>query len=160
MATHIEGNGTLAQVPTDPKHRPRYAPDELQTYFRRIRLPKRYTTSPVCTQPELARTKEHGLPLIQALMLHHLANVPFENLEIHYSARKTISLNMDDLYVKFAERGLKYGRGGRCMVTDYSTQRPQGQSLTMSRKTTAFSAQSYALWASKSATALVVSRER
>ena len=115
MATHVEGNGTLAAVPTDPKDRPKYSPKELQTYFARIKLPKPFTESPVISQPELAATKEHGLPLIHAMMLYHLANVPFENLELHYSAHKTISLNMDDLFEKFAERGLKYGRGGRCM---------------------------------------------
>ncbi|KAK5174062.1 uncharacterized protein LTR77_001142 [Saxophila tyrrhenica] len=115
MASHIEPPSNLAQVPTDPKDRPRYTPEELQTYFTRISLPSPYTTSPVLTDPSLAQTKEHGLPLIHAMMLHHLSTVPFENLELHYSAHKTISLNMDDLFEKFARNGLKYGRGGRCM---------------------------------------------
>ena len=112
---HMEPSNLLAQVPTDQKDRPKYTPQELQTYFRRIKLPQRHLKSPVISDPTLAQTKEHGLPLIHALTRHHAANVPFENLELHYSAHKTISLNMDDLYAKFAERGLKYGRGGRCM---------------------------------------------
>ena len=105
----------LVQVPLDPKDRPRYSKKQLQTYFERIELPQKYRESPVLSKPELACTKEHGLPLVVALTRHHAKNVPFENLELHYSAHKTISLNMDDLFAKFAERGLRYGRGGRCM---------------------------------------------
>ena len=105
----------LAQVPTDPNDRPRYSKEQLNTYFKRIKLPQKYFDSPVLSNPALAQTKEHGLPFVSALSRYHLANVPFENLELHYSAHKTISLNMDDLFAKFAERGLKYGRGGRCM---------------------------------------------
>ena len=107
----------LAQVPLDPNDRPRYTPEQLQTYFKRIRLPQKYLDSPIISSSNasLAQTTEHGLPLVHALTRYHAASVPFENLELHYSAHKTISLNMDDLFAKFAERGLKYGRGGRCM---------------------------------------------
>jgi arylamine N-acetyltransferase len=112
---HSASNTYLAQVPTDPKDRPRYSKEQLSTYFKRIKLPKKYLDSPVLSDPSLARTKEHGVPLVDALTRYHLANVPFENLELHYSAHKTISLNMDNLFEKFAERGIKYGRGGRCM---------------------------------------------
>ena len=112
---HTQSNGMLAQVPTKLEDRPRYGQDKLQTYFKRIKLPSKYLESPVLNDPAFAQTKEHGLSLIHGLARYHAANVPFENLELHYSAHKTISLNMDDLYAKFAERGLKYGRGGRCM---------------------------------------------
>jgi len=99
----------------DPKDRPGYSKEQLQTYFKRIKLPQEYLDSPVLSDPSLAKTKEHGLPLVYALTRYHACNIPFENLELHYSAHKTISLNMDDLFTKFAERGLQYGRGGRCM---------------------------------------------
>ncbi|KAK4958911.1 hypothetical protein LTR10_003708 [Elasticomyces elasticus] len=103
------------QMTIDPDERPKYSKDQLQTYFKRIKLPQKYLDSPVHSDASLAPTKDHGLPLLQALVRYHVCNVPFENLEIQYSAHKTITLNMDDLYVRFAERGLKYGRGGRCM---------------------------------------------
>lgn len=103
------------QMEIDPKSRPVYTKEQLRTYFQRIHLPQKYLDSPVLSNPSLALTKEHGLPLVHALTRYHACNVPFENLELHYSARKKISLNMDDLYVRFAEKGLQYGRGGRCM---------------------------------------------
>lgn len=102
-------------VPLDPKDRPRYSNDQLQKYFARISLPDQYRSSPVVQDSSLAQTKEHGLPLLKALHRYHLANIPFENLELHYSAHKKVSLNMDVLYDKFVERGMKHGRGGRCM---------------------------------------------
>lgn len=112
---HTTPNAMLAQVPLEPQKRPRYNKDQLQTYFKRIRLPQKYLDSPVLSDPTLATTKEHGLPLVNALTRYHTTQVPFENLELHYSAHKTVSLNMDDLFTKFAERGIKYRRGGRCM---------------------------------------------
>ena len=112
---HAAANEYLAQVPTDPNARPQYSKEQLNTYFKRIKLPQKYLDSPVLSDPSLAQTKKHGLPLVDALTRYHLANVSFENLELHYSTHRTISLNMDDLFEKFAERGLKYGRGGRCM---------------------------------------------
>ncbi|KAK4545854.1 hypothetical protein LTR36_002418 [Oleoguttula mirabilis] len=112
---HALPNTVQTQMPLNPEDRPKYTHEQLQNYFKRIRLPLKYQESPIASDRSLARTKEHGLPFIQALTRYHTCNVPFENLELHYSAHKTISLNMDDLYTKFAERGLQYGRGGRCM---------------------------------------------
>jgi arylamine N-acetyltransferase len=105
----------LTQFPIDPKDRPRYIAEQLQTYFKRINLPQKYRDSPLVSDPSLAKTKEHGFPFLKTVTRYHTCNVPFENLELHYSAHKKISLNMNDLYTKFAERGLQYGRGGRCM---------------------------------------------
>lgn len=102
-------------VPIDSRERPGYSSEQLQKYFDRINLPEKFRGSPVFKDASLAETKEHGLPLLKTLHRYHLANVPFENLELHYSVHKTVSLNMDVLYNKFAERGVKYGRGGRCM---------------------------------------------
>lgn len=112
---HTTPTTKLAQVPIDPKDRPRYSKEQLEIYFDRIKLPSKHRSSPVLSDPSLARTQAHGLPLIHALTRYHAAHVPFENLELHYSAHKTISLNMDELFEKFAARGLRYGRGGRCM---------------------------------------------
>ncbi|TKA71112.1 hypothetical protein B0A55_07865 [Friedmanniomyces simplex] len=112
---HTTSGNRQAQMAINSENRPKYSDDQLQTYFKRIKIPHKYLDSPVLSDPSLARTKEHGLPLMQALARYHVCNVPFENLEIHYSKHKSMSLNMDDLYTRFAERGLKYGRGGRCM---------------------------------------------
>jgi arylamine N-acetyltransferase len=108
----------LTQMPTDPNKRPRYDSDQLRAYFHRINLPSRHLSSPVLGDPKLAGVKEHALPLLQALLLHHLASIPFENLELHYSSQKAVSLNMDDLYQKFVVRGMRYSRGGRCMESN------------------------------------------
>lgn len=102
-------------LPVNPAERPRYSSEQLIKYFKRIELPERYATSPILDDAALATTKEHGLPLLKALHRHHLASIRFENLELHYSAHKKISLRMDDLFTKFVERGSEYGRGGRCM---------------------------------------------
>jgi arylamine N-acetyltransferase len=112
---HTTPSAKATQMATDAKDRPRYSAEQLQVYFKRIELPQQYLNSTILSDPGLAQTKEHGLPFITALTRYHTCNVPFENLELHYSAHKTISLNMDDLYTKFADRGIKYGRGGRCM---------------------------------------------
>lgn len=106
------------RMEVDPSLRPRYTKLQLETYFERILLPQRYMASPVFSDPSLAKTREHGLPLVQALTRHHLCNVPFENLRLHYSVCKTISLDMADLFTNFAQDGLQSGRGGRCMETN------------------------------------------
>ena len=102
-------------MPIEITDRPRYDPEQLKAYFERIKLPREHASSPILDDPKLANTEEHGLPLLRALQLHHLANIPFENLELHYSAKKSISLDMNDLYQKFVIRGERYSRGGRCM---------------------------------------------
>ena len=105
----------MTQMPIDPRDRPRYSAEQLQAYFKRINLPAQHLSTPVLKDRSLASTKEHGLPLLRALQLHHIATTRFENLELHYSTHRTISLNMQDLFVKFVDRGMQYGRGGRCM---------------------------------------------
>ncbi|OAA47154.1 N-hydroxyarylamine O-acetyltransferase [Metarhizium rileyi] len=104
-----------SQPETRPESRPQYTNEQLQTYFSRIRLPQEYLESPVLSDPSLALGREHGLPLLCGLTRYHACNVPFENIELHYSEHKTISLDMGHLYDRFALDGPRYGRGGRCM---------------------------------------------
>ncbi|EME83004.1 uncharacterized protein MYCFIDRAFT_182695 [Pseudocercospora fijiensis CIRAD86] len=104
----------LTQMATNAKDRPRYSKQQLERYFDRIELPQTYRDSPVMSDPTLARTKEHGLPLIQAMTRYHTSHIPFENLQMHYSGTRKISLNMDDLYDRFADT-VGCGSGGRCM---------------------------------------------
>ncbi|EOA88150.1 hypothetical protein ACJQWK_01562 [Exserohilum turcicum] len=89
----------------------RYSTSEIQEYFQRIKLPRQYLDSPVLCDAALAQTKQHGLALLHAITRYHACNVPFENLELHYSARKVITLQMADLYAKIVTQR----RGGRCM---------------------------------------------
>lgn len=102
---------TLTQLALEDNDRPRYSATQLQDYFARIRLPQKYLESPLLSDQSQAATKEHGLPFLEALTRFHTCEVPFENLELHYSAHKTITLNVDDLYTKIVTRR----RGGRCM---------------------------------------------
>lgn len=101
----------LTQLSITDEERPRYSLAELQMYFQRISLPMRYLESPILSDTTLATTVQHGLPFLQALVRYHTCNVPFENLELHYSAHKTVSLDPQDLYAKI----VKQQRGGRCM---------------------------------------------
>ncbi|KAJ4991301.1 arylamine n-acetyltransferase 1 [Stagonosporopsis vannaccii] len=102
---------SLTQLPLNDEDRPRYSTHQLQDYFSRIELPHKYLESPLLSNKSHATTKEHGLPFLQALTRHHTCFVPFENLELHYSAHKTITLDPADLYTKLVTRR----RGGRCM---------------------------------------------
>lgn len=101
----------LTQLMLDEDDRPRYSLADLRSYFTRIELPQQHIDSPILTDATKADTKEHGLPFLHALTRHHTCNVPFENLELHYSAHKTISLDPAHLYKKFVHQR----RGGRCM---------------------------------------------
>ena len=101
----------LTQLPLGEGSRTRYSDVELRDYFECIKLPQRYLDSPVLKDATQARTKEHGLPLLQALTRYHTCNVPFENLVLHYSTHKTVTLDLSELYTKIVRRRL----GGRCM---------------------------------------------
>jgi arylamine N-acetyltransferase len=102
---------SLTQLPLSEDDRPRYSVAQLHNYFSRIGLPQKHLESSIFANRAHALTKEHGLSFLQSLTRHHTCNVPFENLELHYSAHKTITLNVADLYTKIVEQR----RGGRCM---------------------------------------------
>ena len=101
----------LAQAPLEAAHRPTFTKPELQEYMRRINIPVDRRKSPIWDDGSLARTKEHGLPLLHLLTRYHTCAVPFENLELHYSAHRQITLEPRDLYRKIVSKR----RGGRCM---------------------------------------------
>jgi arylamine N-acetyltransferase len=99
----------LTQLPEESNRR-RYNKAELLDYFSRIELSQKYFDS-VLSDESLARTKDHGLPLLEALCRHHTCHVPFENLILHYSASKKVTLELSELYTWFVNKR----RGGRCM---------------------------------------------
>ncbi|KAH0365405.1 cysteine proteinase, partial [Aureobasidium melanogenum] len=101
---------SLTQLPEEANRR-FYSKSELQNYFARINLPAKYLESPILSDSTLARTKEHGLPLLEALCRHHTSNIPFENLILHYSTTKKVVLELSYLYTWFVTKR----RGGRCM---------------------------------------------
>ncbi|RAQ51159.1 N-hydroxyarylamine O-acetyltransferase [Aspergillus flavus] len=101
----------LTQLPLNEDARPRYSDAELRDYFECIKLPQKYLDSIVLKDKTQAGTKEHGLPLLQALTRYHTCHVPFDNLVLHYSPHKTVTLDLAELYTKIVRRQL----GGRCM---------------------------------------------
>jgi arylamine N-acetyltransferase len=86
-----------------------YTQQQIETYLSKISFPvTKYKT----VTPATTRTEE-GLEYLSKLQIYHLASVPFENLSLHYSKERVISLDKDDLYEKIV--GLKTGGGGYCM---------------------------------------------
>ena len=100
---------SLTQLPEESTRR-LYSKAELLDYFSRIELSEGYYKT-ILSDASLAKTKEQGLPLLEALCRHHTCNVPFENLILHYSANKKVTLDLSELYTWF----VKKRRGGRCM---------------------------------------------
>jgi arylamine N-acetyltransferase len=100
----------LTQLP-EQSNRRQYSRDKLLDYFSRVQLPQEHLDTPILSDAPLARTKEHGLPLLEALCRHHTCHVPFENLLLHYSTDKKVTLDPSELYTWF----VKKRRGGRCM---------------------------------------------
>ena len=109
--SYVSPPSALIQLPLNEEDRPRYSVAQLHNYFTRIRLPQECLNSPLLSDKSCAVTKEYGLPFLQTLTRHHTCEVPFENLELHYSAHKTVTLEVEDLYAKIVSRR----RGGRCM---------------------------------------------
>jgi arylamine N-acetyltransferase len=75
-----------------------YSSEQLSRYFQHIGLP-----SP--------SAKPGSLEYLTELVKLQLATVPFENLSLHYSKHRLLSLDTNDLFDKVVGRG----RGGYCM---------------------------------------------
>lgn len=74
-----------SETPHSRSNRPQYSTAQLHAYFSFIALPPVFLSSPLLAEPSLARTSTHGLPFLAALMRHHMATIPYENLALHYS---------------------------------------------------------------------------
>jgi arylamine N-acetyltransferase len=92
--------------------RPTYTTDQVHQIYDRIRLPPTYRHSPSALTKEIV-SGHGGLGLLSALQRHHLANIPFENLELHYSPTKVINTDSNLLFRKIVTQNT--GRGGYCM---------------------------------------------
>jgi arylamine N-acetyltransferase len=89
--------------------RPVYTQEQLNRYFDRISLPPKYR-KPLIGDPLDSLS---GLALLAALQRYHLAAVPFENLDLHYSGHRRINIDPQALFHKIVEQD--NGRGGYCM---------------------------------------------
>lgn len=109
---------SLTQVALDASAQPRFTPSQMQAYFRRIGLPRKYLDSPVLAPGPAglaaARTVEHGLPFLHALTLYHMCSITFDNLVLHYSPHRTVTLDQQSLFDKLVNTSTG-GGGGRCM---------------------------------------------
>ena len=84
-----------------------YDKAEIEKYYDRIKLAK---SRRVYNVRELS--DEDALTHLDLLMKLHLTNIPFENLGLHYSQERQISLHPTILFRKIINGK---GRGGYCM---------------------------------------------
>jgi hypothetical protein len=86
-----------------------FTPAQLHEVYDRIRLPSRFRYEPGDFSKEVVRHRDgHGF--LAALVTYTLANVPFENLELHYSPHHQISIHPEALFEKIVRQDS--GRGG------------------------------------------------
>lgn len=86
---------------------PRYSETQLREYLDRICLPenkRKYDVTVLSPQEKL--------DYLAVLQKQSLSNIPFENLSLHYSQHRRISLDSDELFEKQVKTP---GRGGYCM---------------------------------------------
>lgn len=108
----------LTQLMLNPQDRPRFTHDQLSAYFDRINLPVQFRQQVLSKDTDGIhphRSSDSALPLLKSLMQHHICSIPFENLILHYSVNKSVTLDPYALFDKFVTRGASHGRGGRCM---------------------------------------------
>ena len=95
----------------DPSHRPTYSRSQVNRYFNHISLPQRYREQ--AFEIWKSDSTDQQLEFLTSLQQHQLANVPFENLAIHYSSHHAVFIEADLLYSKIVDDAR--GRGGYCM---------------------------------------------
>lgn len=82
--------------------------DQLSAYFDRIKLPSQHRNYHVADLKP-----EDALAHLHSLLKHQLAEIPFENLTLHYSHHRQISIHPEELFKKIVSDN--NGRGGYCM---------------------------------------------
>ena len=92
--------------------RPTYNDDQITAYLDRIKLPEKERKYEVA---EL--TPEEQLHFLAQLQKHQLAEIPFENLTLHYSFHRQISIDPEELFKKVVSDN--NGRGGHCMENNF-----------------------------------------
>lgn len=97
----------------NPPRASTYSSQQIDAYLSHISFPKSKFTALTFE----AHRAEDGLTVLTELIKYQLAAVPFENLSLHYSQARTVSLDEDDLFQKIVES--KSGRGGYCMENNH-----------------------------------------
>ncbi|KAJ4371500.1 hypothetical protein N0V83_004718 [Neocucurbitaria cava] len=85
-----------------------YSKEQIARYFDRLNLPEKERCFDVAVF-----IPKNALAYLARLQKHQLAEVPFENLTLHYSAHRQISIHPEELFKKVI--GDNNGRGGYCM---------------------------------------------
>ena len=96
----------------DWSFRPTYSPDQLNQYFDRINFPQKYRESDIVKNGATINNQA-ALSFLEVLQRYQLAAVPFENLGLHYSAYRNISIDAQSIFEKIVEGNSD--RGGYCM---------------------------------------------
>jgi arylamine N-acetyltransferase len=92
----------------DERIRITFTKDQLSKYFARLKIPEDKR------QYDVANLKDEDLLRYLALLQkHQLAEIPFENLTLHYSAHHQVSIHPEELFKKIIADN--NGRGGYCM---------------------------------------------
>jgi arylamine N-acetyltransferase len=81
---------------------------QVSQYFDRLKLPEGKRCYDVT-----ALEDEDTLKYLALLIKNHLAEIPFENLTLHYSTHHQVSVHPEELFKKII--GGNNGRGGYCM---------------------------------------------
>ena len=81
-----------------------YSSDQIDQYLSYLEIPDRYRRA---SDPPL------NLDFLSTLHTYHLSRIPYENLSLHYSPSRSISLDPQVLYKKIV--GEARGRGGYCL---------------------------------------------
>jgi arylamine N-acetyltransferase len=85
-----------------------FTKDQLSKYFERLHIPEDRRHHDVTKLKN-----EDALKYLALLQKHHLAAVPFENLTLHYSTHRQVSVHPEALFKKIIADN--NGRGGYCM---------------------------------------------
>lgn len=83
---------------------PEYSRDQLSQFLAHINIPAEF---------RLDRDPRPDLAFLTALHVHMISAVPFENLALHYSKTRRISVDPQFLFSKIVTGGR--GRGGYCL---------------------------------------------
>jgi arylamine N-acetyltransferase len=92
--------------PEEP--RPTYSHDQVTAYFERIKLPQQHRKYDVA-----GLKPEEALQYLTLLQKQHLVEIPFENLNQHYTFHRQVSIHPQELFKKIVSDN--NGRGGYCM---------------------------------------------
>jgi arylamine N-acetyltransferase len=85
-----------------------FSQDQITQYFDRIKIPDDKRRVDVA-----GLDPEDALNYLALLQKHQLAAIPFENLNLHYSAHHQVSIHPEELFRKIVTDN--NGRGGYCM---------------------------------------------